>query len=81
MLFRSETDLTEDLKRFDLPTLIVHGSEDQIVPIGAAAMMSSKIVKGAKLEVYEGGPHGLPDTHKEQLNADLLAFVRKIAGT
>ena len=74
----SETDLTEDLKRFDVPTLIVHGSDDQVVPIGAAAMMSSKLVKGARLKVYEGGPHGLTDTHKEQLNAELLAFIREI---
>ena len=75
----SETDLTEDLKKFDVPTLIVHGSEDQVVPIGASAMISSKIVKGAILKVYEGGPHGLTDTHKEQLNAELLAFIREIA--
>ena len=75
----SETDLTEDLKKFDVPTLIVHGSEDQVVPIGASAMISSKLVKGAILKVYEGGPHGLTDTHKEQLNAELLAFIREIA--
>ena len=73
----SETDLTEDLKKFDVPTLIVHGSEDQVVPIGASAMISSKLVKGAILKVYEGGPHGLTDTHKEQLNAELLAFIRE----
>jgi non-heme chloroperoxidase len=72
----SETDFTEDLKKFNVPTLIVHGSDDQIVPIGAAASMSAKLVKGAELKVYEDGPHGLPDTHKDQLNADLLAFVR-----
>ena len=75
----SETDLTEDLKKFDVPTLIVHGSEDQVVPIGASAMISSKLVKGAILKVYEGGPHGLTDTHKEQLNAELLAFIRETA--
>lgn len=74
----SETDLTEDLKRFDLPTLIVHGSDDQVVPIGAAAMMSSKLVRGARLKVYEGGPHGLPDTHKDRLNADLLSFISEV---
>jgi non-heme chloroperoxidase len=72
----SETDFTEDLKKFDVPTLIVHGSDDQVVPIGAAGIMSAKIVKGAILKVYEGGPHGLTDTHKDQLNADLLAFIR-----
>jgi non-heme chloroperoxidase len=71
----SETDFTEDLKKFDIPTLILHGSDDQIVPIGAAAMMSSKLVKNAILKVYEGGPHGLTDTHKDHLNADLLAFI------
>jgi non-heme chloroperoxidase len=72
----SETDLTEDLKRFDVPTLIVHGDDDQIVPIGASAMQSSKIVKGAELKVYAGAPHGLPATHKDRLNQDLLAFCR-----
>ena len=72
----SETDFTEDLKRFDVPTLVLHGDDDQIVPIGAAAMMSAKLVKGATLKVYKGAPHGLTDTHKDQLNADLLAFVR-----
>jgi len=72
----SETDLTEDLKRFDVPTLIIHGDDDQIVPIGASAHKSSKIVEGATLKVYEGGPRGLADTHKDQLNADLLDFLR-----
>jgi len=71
----SETDLTEDLHRFDVPTLIVHGDDDQIVPIGASAMRSSKIVKDATLKVYPGAPHGLTTTHKDQLNADLLAFL------
>jgi non-heme chloroperoxidase len=71
----SETDFTEDLKKFDIPTLILHGSDDQIVPIGASAKMSSKLVKNAILKVYEGGPHGLTDTHKDHLNADLLAFI------
>src|SRR5919199_1557891 len=69
----SETDFTEDLKKFDVPTLIVHGDDDQIVPIVAAAHRSSEIVKDATLKVYEGAPHGLPDTHKDQLNGDLLA--------
>ncbi len=72
----SETDLTEDLKRFDVPTLIIHGDDDQIVPIGDSAMLSSKLVKGATLKVYPGAPHGLTATHKEQLNADLLAFLK-----
>ena len=72
----SEVDYTEDLKRFDVPTLIVHGSDDQIVPIGASAMLSSKIVKNATLKVYEGAPHGLAQTHQDRLNADLLEFIR-----
>jgi non-heme chloroperoxidase len=72
----SETDLTEDLKRFDVPTLVVHGDDDQIVPIAASAQLSSKLVKNATLKVYKGAPHGLADTHKAQLNEDLLAFVR-----
>jgi non-heme chloroperoxidase len=73
----SETDHTEDLKKFDVPTLIIHGDDDQIVPIGASAMQSSKIVKGAKLKVYPGAPHGLPATLKEQVSADLLAFIKE----
>ena len=72
----SETDFTEDLKRFDVPTLVLHGDDDQIVPIGAAALVSSKLVKNATLKIYPGAPHGLTDTHKDQLNRDLLAFVR-----
>jgi non-heme chloroperoxidase len=72
----SEVDYTEDLKRFDVPTLIVHGSDDQIVPVGAAAMLSAKIVKNATLKVYEGAPHGLAQTHQDRLNADLLEFIR-----
>ena len=71
----SETDLTEDLKRFDVPTLILHGDDDQIVPIGASAMMSSKIVKGAILKVYPGAPHGMCSTLKDKVNADLIAFL------
>jgi len=71
----SETDLTEDLKKFDVPTLIVHGSDDQIVPIVASAMISSKIVKDALFKVYDGAPHGLPSTLKDRLNEDLLTFV------
>jgi non-heme chloroperoxidase len=72
----SETDLTEDLKKFDVPTLILHGDDDQIVPIGASALLSSKIVKGSTLKIYPGAPHGLCTTHKEQVNADLLAFFK-----
>lgn len=72
----SETDFTEDLKKFNVPTLVVHGDDDQVVPIGASAMMSSKLVKNAKLIVYPGAPHGLTDTHKDKLNTDLLAFAK-----
>jgi non-heme chloroperoxidase len=71
----SETDFTEDLKAFDVPTLIVHGDDDQIVPIDAAGRSAAKIVKDATLKVYPGAPHGITDTHKAQLNADLLAFI------
>jgi len=71
----SETDMTEDLKKFDIPTLIIHGDDDQIVPIGDSALLSSKIVKDATLKIYPGAPHGLMSTHKEQFNADLLAFL------
>jgi non-heme chloroperoxidase len=72
----SETDFTEDLKKFDVPTLIMHGDDDQIVPIGGSAMLSSKIVKGATLKVYAGLPHGLCSTNKDQINADLFAFFK-----
>ena len=72
----SETDFTEDLKMFDVPTLIIHGDDDQIVPIGASAMLSSKLVKGATLKIYPGGTHSLGDTSRDQLNADLLAFIK-----
>jgi len=72
----SETDTTEDLKKFDVPTLILHGDDDQIVPIGASAMLSSKIVKGAKLKVYPGAPHGLCTTLKDEVNRDLLGFFQ-----
>jgi pimeloyl-ACP methyl ester carboxylesterase len=70
------TDFTEDLKKFDVPTLILHGDDDQIVPIADSALLSSKIVKGATLKVYPGAPHGLCSTHKDQVNADLLAFLQ-----
>jgi non-heme chloroperoxidase len=72
----SETDFTEDLKKFDVPTLIVHGDDDQIVPIGASALSAAKLVKNSTLKIYPGAPHGLADTHKDRLNADLLAFLR-----
>jgi non-heme chloroperoxidase len=73
----SETDLTEDLKKFDVPTLILHGDDDQIVPIEDSAMLSSKLVKGAKLKIYKGAPHGMCTTLKDQVNADLLAFIKE----
>jgi non-heme chloroperoxidase len=72
----SETDLTEDLKKFDVPTLIVHGDDDQIVPIGASAPLAAKIVKGSTFKIYPGAPHGLATTHKDRLNDDLLAFLK-----
>jgi len=72
----SETDQTEDLKKIDVPTLILHGDDDQIVPIVASAMVSSKIVKNAKLVVYEGAPHGMCTTLKDRVNAELLAFIK-----
>jgi non-heme chloroperoxidase len=72
----SETDQTEDLKKFDVPTLILHGDDDQIVPIGASALLSTKIVKGATLKIYKGAPHGMCTTHKDMINADLLAFIK-----
>ena len=72
----SETDFTEDLKKFDVPTLILHGDDDQIVPIGASALLSSKIVKGSTLKVYPGAPHGMCSTLKDKVNADLLAFLK-----
>lgn len=77
----SETDFTEDLKKFDIPTLIIHGDDDQIVPIGASAMLSSKIVKGATLKIYPGAPHGLCSTLKDQVNQDLLQFAGQIEKT
>jgi non-heme chloroperoxidase len=73
----SETDFTEDLKAFDVPTLVLHGDDDQIVPIGAAAMQSSKIIKNARLVVYKGAPHGMCSTHKERVNKDLVAFFKE----
>ena len=72
----SETDLTEDLKKIDVPTLIIHGDDDQIVPIADSALLSAEIVKDATLKIYEGAPHGLPTTLKDRLNTDLLEFCR-----
>lgn len=71
----SETDFTEDLKRFAVPTLVIHGDDDQIVPIGASARNAMKILPNATLKVYAGAPHGLADTHKDKLNSDLLKFL------
>jgi non-heme chloroperoxidase len=73
----SETDFTEDLKKFDVPTLILHGDDDQIVPIGASALLSSKLVKGATLKIYPGAPHGMCSTLKDQVSAELLAFFKR----
>jgi non-heme chloroperoxidase len=72
----SETDFTEDLKKIDIPTLIMHGDDDQIVPIGASGLASAKLVKNATLKVYPGYPHGMATTHPEEINADLLAFIK-----
>ena len=72
----SETDFTADLKKFDVPTLILHGDDDQIVPIGASAMLSSKLVPGATLKIYPGFSHGMCTVSADQINADLLAFLR-----
>jgi non-heme chloroperoxidase len=73
----SETDMTEDLKKFDVPTLILHGDDDQIVPIADAGLLSAKLVKGAKLIVYKGAPHGMCTTEKNRVNEDLLAFIKE----
>src|SRR5208283_1292077 len=72
----SETDQTEDLKKFDVPTLVLHGDDDQIVPIADSALLSAKLVKKATLKVYKGAPHGMCTTHKDQVNEDLLAFIK-----
>jgi non-heme chloroperoxidase len=72
----SETDLTEDLKKFDVPALVLHGDDDQIVPIADSALLSSKLIKHATLKVYKGAPHGMCTTHKKQVNEDLLAFIK-----
>ena len=72
----SETDFSADLKKIDVPTLIVHGDDDQIVPIDTGGKAAAKLVKNARLLIYEGAPHGLPATHKDRLNRDLLAFLK-----
>jgi non-heme chloroperoxidase len=72
----SETDFTEDLKKINVPTLIIHGDDDQIVPIANSALRSSKIIPNAMLKIYEGGSHGIAITHKDRLNQDLLAFIK-----
>jgi non-heme chloroperoxidase len=75
----SQTDFTEGLKKISVPVLVMHGDDDQIVPIGASAILSSKILKNATLKVYPGYPHGMPRTHADQINADLLAFFKGTA--
>jgi non-heme chloroperoxidase len=77
----SQTDFTEDLKKITVPVLVMHGDDDQIVPIGAAGLMSAKILKKATLKVYAGFPHGMPTTNADQINADLLAFLKGAATT
>ena len=72
----SETDLTEDLKKFDVPTLVLHGDDDQIVPIADSALLSSKLIKGATLKIIKGAPHGMCTTEKDQINAELLSFFK-----
>jgi len=73
----SETDLTEDLKRIEIPVLLLHGDDDQVVPIKAAALLGIKLLKKGTLKVYEGGPHALPNVEAERVNADLLAFFKE----
>ena len=73
----SETDFNEDLKKFDVPTLILHGEDDQVVPVADTALLSAKIIKNAVLKVYPGYPHGMPQTHKDVINADLLQFIQQ----
>src|SRR4029079_11955346 len=72
----SQTDFTEDLKKFSVPTLVMHGDDDQIVPYSDSAPLSAKLVKGAVLKTYQGFPHGMPTTNADQINADLLAFIK-----
>ena len=77
----SETDFTEDLKKIEIPVLVMHGDDDQIVPIAASGLKSAKILKHATLKVYKGFPHGMPATNADQINADLLAFFKGAATT
>jgi non-heme chloroperoxidase len=77
----SETDQYEDLKKFDVPTLVLHGDDDQIVPIANSGLLTAKLVQGATLRVYKGAPHGMCTTHKDQVNEDLLAFIKSGAKT
>jgi len=74
----SERDQTDDLKKIDVPTLIMHGTDDQIVSLEASAIMSSKLVEGATLKLYEGAPHGMPITHHNEINFDLLGFLQDV---
>ena len=73
----SETDFTEDLGKFDVPTLILHGDDDQIVPIAGSALLAAKLIKNATLKIYPGGSHGICATEKDKVNADLLAFIKE----
>jgi non-heme chloroperoxidase len=77
----SETDFTEDLKKFDVPTLVMHGEDDQVVPIKDSAKKSARLIKGAKEIYYPGKPHGLTATHQDEVNADLLKFVQSVQQT
>jgi non-heme chloroperoxidase len=77
----SETDFTEDLKKFDVPTLVMHGEDDQVVPIKDSAKKSAKLIKGAQEIYYPGRPHGLTSTHQDEVNADLLKFLNAIQQT
>jgi non-heme chloroperoxidase len=77
----SETEFTEDLRKFDIPTLVIHGDDDQIVPINVGGLRSVKLIKDATLKVYKGAPHGLMTTNKEEFNADLLQFARQESQT
>jgi non-heme chloroperoxidase len=72
----SETDFTEDLRKIDVPTLVLHGDDDQIVPIGDSALLSAKLIKGATLKIVPGGPHGMCSILKNEINVELLAFVQ-----
>jgi non-heme chloroperoxidase len=72
----SETDFTNDLKQFDIPTLLLHGEDDQIVPVKESSMKSARLIKGAKEVYYPGAPHGITTTHQDQINAELLQFLR-----